>query len=74
MGKIPGRDTFNHKAKQANGTLKSVCKEESILFILHHGINKRFNLSSHGLHLIDRGVTCLGQDFKLFLSEVEFGY
>ena len=33
LGIIPRRDTFNHKAKQENQTLKKLCEEENILFI-----------------------------------------
>ena len=71
-GIIP-RDTFNHKAKQVNQTLKKICEEENIPFISHHGINNRFHLNSRGLHLNDKGATCLAQNFKKFLSDIEFG-
>ena len=70
---IPRRDTFNHKAKQVNQTLKKICEEENIAFILHHGINNRFHLNSRGLHLNDKGATRLAQNFKKFLSDIEFG-
>ena len=37
-GIIPRRDTFHHKAKQVNQTLKKLCEEENIPFIWHHGL------------------------------------
>ena len=72
-GIILRRDTFNLKAKQVNETLKNICEEEKIPFILHHGINTRFHLNSRGLHLNDKGATRLAQNFKRFLSDTEFG-
>ena len=72
-GIIPRRNTFNHKAKQVNQTLKKICEEENIPFISHHGINNRFHLNSRGLHLNDKGATRLDQNFKKFLSDIEFG-
>ena len=72
-GIIPRRDTFNLKAKQVNETLKKICEEEKIPFISHHGINTRFHLNSRGLHLNDKGTSRLAQNFKRFLSDVEFG-
>ena len=72
-GIIPRRDTFNLKAKQVNETLKKICEEEKIPFISHHGINTRFHLNSRGLHLNDKGTSCLAQNFKRLLSDVEFG-
>ena len=72
-GIIPRRDSFNHKAKQVNQTLKKICEEESIPFISHHGINNRFHFNSRGLHLNDKGATRLAQNFKKFLSDIEFG-
>ena len=72
-GIIPRRDTFNHKAKQVNQTLKKIYEEENIPFISHHGINNRFHLNSRGLHLNDKGATCLAQSVKKFLSDLEFG-
>ena len=71
-GIIPTRDTFNLKAIQANETEK-ICEEEKIPFISHHGINARFHLNSRGLHLNDKGATHLAQNFKRFLSDIEFG-
>ena len=41
--------------------------------ISHHGISNRFHLNSRGLHLNDKGATCLAQNFKKFLSDIEFG-
>ena len=58
-GITPRRDTFNHKGKQVNQTLKKICEEENITFILHHGIKNRFYLNSRGLHLNDKGATRL---------------
>ena len=72
-GIIPRRDTFNLKTKQVNETLKKICEEEKIPFISHHGINTRFHLNSRGLHLNDKGATRLAQNFKKFLSDIEFG-
>ena len=71
--KIPRRDTFRLKAKQVNETLKKIREEEKIPFISRHGINTRFHLNSRGLHLNDKGATRLAQNFKKFLSGVEFG-
>ena len=68
-GIILRRDTFNLKATQVNETLKKIC-EEKISVISHHGINTRFHLNSRGLHLND---TRLDQNFKSFLSDIEFG-
>ena len=62
-GIIPRRDTFNHKAKQVNQTLKKICEEGNIPFISHHGINNSFHLNSRGLHLNDKGATPLAQNF-----------
>ena len=73
LGIIPRRVSFNHKAKQVNETLKKVCEEENILFILHHGISTRFRLNSCDLHLNDKGATHLAQNFKKFLYDIEFG-
>ena len=70
---ILGRDNFNHKAKHVNQTLKKICEEENIPFISHHGINNRFHLNSRGLHLNDKDATRLAQNFKNFLSDIEFG-
>ena len=70
---IPRRDTFNLKAKQVNETLKKICEEEKIPFISHHGINTRFHLNRRGLHLNDKGTSRLAQNFKRFLSDIEFG-
>ena len=72
-GIIPRRDTFNHKAKQVNQTLKKICEEENIPFISHHGINNHFHLNSRGLHLNDKGATRLARSVKKFLSDLEFG-
>ena len=72
-GIIPRRDTFNHKVKHVNQALKKICQEENIPFISHHGINNRFHLNSRGLHLNDKGATRLAQNFKKFLSDIEFG-
>ena len=72
-GIIPRRDTFNLKAKQVNETLKKICEEEKIPFISHHDINARFRLNCRGLHLNDKGATRLCQNFKRFLSDIEFG-
>ena len=33
-GIIPRRDTFNHKANQMNQTLKKICEEENIPFVI----------------------------------------
>ena len=41
-------------------------------FISHHDINTRFHLHSRGLHLNDNSATCLGQNSKKFLSDIEF--
>ena len=68
-GIVPRRDTFNPKAKQVNETLKKIGKEEKIPLISHHGINARFHLNNHGLHLNDKGATRLAQNFKRFLSD-----
>ena len=72
-GIIPRSDTLNHKAKQVNQTLKKICEEENIPFISHHGINNRFHLNRRGLHLNDKVATRLAQNFKKFLSDIEFG-
>ena len=71
-GIISRRDTFNHKNKQVNQTLKKICEEENIPFISHHGINSRFHLNSRGLHLNDKVATRIAQNFKTFLSDIEF--
>ena len=71
-GIIPRRD-FNLKAKQVNETLRKICEEEKIPFILHHGINTRFHLNGRGLHLNDKGATRLAQNAERFLSDIEFG-
>ena len=62
-GITPRRDTFNHKVKQVNQTLKKIREKENILFISHHGINNRFRLNSRGPHLNDKGGTRLTQNF-----------
>ena len=72
-GIIPRTDAFNLKAKQVNETLKKICEEKKILFIPHHDINRHYHLNSRGLHLNDKGATRLAQNFKKFLSNVEFG-
>ena len=72
-GIIPRRDAFNLKAKQLNKTLKKICEEEKIPFISHHVINTHYHLNSHGLHLNHKGATRLAQNFKKFLSDIEFG-
>ena len=72
-GITPRRDTFNHKAKQVNQTLKKICEEENIPFISHHVINNRFHLNSRVLHLSGKGATRLAQNFKKFLSDIKFG-
>ena len=69
---IPRRDTFNHKAKQVNQTLKKICEEENIPFISHHGISNFFHLNSCGLHLNDNGATRLAQNFKKLVSDIDF--
>ena len=56
-----------------NQTLKKIHKEENIPFISYHGINNRFLLNSDGLHLNDKRATRLAQNFKKFLSDIEFG-
>ena len=72
-GIMPRRDAFNLKAKQVNETLKKICEEEKIPFISHHGINTHYHLNSRGLHLNDKGAPRLAQNFKKFLSHIEFG-
>ena len=72
LGIIPRADTFNLSTKQVNETLKKICKEEIIPFILHHGINTSFHLVSRGLHLYDKGATRFAQKFKRILSDIEF--
>ena len=72
-GIIPGRDTFNLKATQVNKTLKKICKEEKIPFILNHDSYTRFHLNIRGLHLNEKGATHLAQNLKSFLSDIELG-
>ena len=72
-GIIPGRDSFNLKATQVNKTLKKICKEEKIPFILNHDSNTRFHLNIRGLHLNEKGATHLAQNLKSFLSDIELG-
>ena len=66
LGIIPRRDAFNLKTKQVNETLKKICEEEKVPFVLHHGINTHYHLNSRGLHLNNKGATRLAQNFKKF--------
>ena len=44
-----------------------------ISFISHYGFNTSFHLNSRDVHLNDKGATRLAQNFKRFLSNIEFG-
>ena len=73
FGIIPRRDTFNQKAKQVIKNLKNVCEEENIPFISHHNINTRLHLNSRDFYLNNKGAARLAQNYKTFLSNIEFG-
>ena len=48
-------------------------EEHQYISTSHHGIKTRFHLNSCGLHLNDKGATCLTQNFQKFLSDIKFG-
>ena len=63
-GIIPRRDRHNQKAKQVNDILKEPCVDKNIPFISHNGINPRLHLNGCGLHLNDKGSSCLANNFR----------
>ena len=59
-GILPRRDKLDHKGKQVNESLKSLCSDFNFYFIDNDNISKDSHLNNSGLHLNYSGTYAFG--------------
>ena len=61
-------DEFNRKAQTFNTTIKAICKNLKVLYLIHNNIDKNQDLfRNDNIHLSKKGTSALVINFKQLL-------